>query len=190
MKKSVLFVLVILICISVGTALAAPINMTEGTDFPNTNSSTTNLGSFDTGLNIISGSVARNGDNGGDYGDFWDALLLPGMQISGIEFDLTITTDNGDAGYVHAMVSDGMISNPTSTTKADQWFGTDGTYSLSGAYPFGAGQYYFGAIASFDSTYTYDYEWRVTVDSVPLPSTISLLGFGILGLAGISRRKR
>jgi len=67
---------------------------------------------------------------------------------------------------------------------------------FTGALPIGAGLYYFregelyGSQADPGGSFDYTITMEITqAASVPIPTTISLLGIGILGLAGVSRRK-
>ena len=178
---------------------ASAFSIAETTDFGTTNSSTTNLGNFDIGLNTVSGSVARV-NNGGDYADFWDATLLDGLQITGIKI---MISDHNNSGFFVGAAAGGYVGgNGPFIAQAYTDLSSNGTYSLGAtlgtSYPFDAGQYYFGAATNVRSDTSYDYEWRVTVASVgsgsgpapvPEPSTILLLGGGLAGLA-FYRRKR
>lgn len=174
-----------LISVYGGSIFAGPINVAETTDFETTNSSTTNLGSFDIGVNIVSGSVDRDEEQRGDYGDFWDAYLPPGMQITGIEIERA-----GNGSGFQAMVAEGIIATVPFLTR--QWLSSDGTYLLPGDYPFdSSGQYYFGIATILTPASSYTYEWRITVASsgaettlAPESSILLLLSTGleILGL--------
>jgi len=67
-------------------AQAAPIDVTEGADFGNTNSSTTTLGTLDIGVNTVAGSVDRLAS---DNFDFWNAELPAGLEITAIEINVS-----------------------------------------------------------------------------------------------------
>jgi len=180
-----------------GNAHAAPINVTETTDFNNTNTGTVDLGAFDLGVNVVSGSVLRDASGFGDYGDFWDAELLSGMHITAIE--ITITNHTGEDGFFVGAADNivggfGPFNNQAYANLISNGFNT--LTPTVGTYPFtDTGQYYFGAATNVGTTTGYDYEWLIHVDGVgappvPVPAAVWLFGSGLLGLVGVSRRKR
>ncbi len=176
---------------------AIPLSVSETSDFPNSNASTVNLGSFGVGLNTVSGLVKRNSSpttgGFGDYADFWDANLAAGLQITDIE--IAISNHSGEAGFFVG-AADAIVGGfgPFSAQAYDDLIG-DGVYSLSatvGSYPFGSGQYYFGAATNVGTNTGYSYEWRINVEStsVPEPAIVWLIGSGLIGLIGLARRKQ
>jgi hypothetical protein len=173
------------------SANAVPINFTETTDFTNFNSSTDDVGDFGIGLNIITGSVKRDSTGvipPGDYGDFWIADLLPGMQITAI--DIVISNHSGNPGFFVG-AADNIVGGfgPFNAQSYNDLIG-DGAYSLAatiGSYPFTAGQYHFGAATNVGTNTGYSYEWRVSVSAVPVPAAIWLFVSGLAGLYGFSR---
>jgi len=84
-------------------AQAAPIDVTEGADFGNTNSSTTTLGTLDIGVNTVAGSVDRLAS---DNFDFWNAELPAGLEITAIEINVSAPRGSG----WRAIVEDRVIS--------------------------------------------------------------------------------
>lgn len=183
---------------------ASPISFIETADFGNTNTSGMYLGTFDVGLNIVSGNIlALAGADrlASDYGDFWDADLAPGQQITGIDILLSNTT-----GGMRGFAGDNIIGCCTSDTYTALAFtqqSTDGTHALtttdpfggifsSGSYPFAAGHYYFGTLVPGVNASEFSYEWQITVTNtlVPVPAAVWLFGTALVGLIGVSRQKR
>jgi hypothetical protein len=174
---------------------AIPLSVSETTDFPNSNASTVNLGNFGVGLNTVSGSVKRDSSpttgGFGDYADFWDANLAVGLKITDIE--IAISNHSGEPGFFVG-AADAIIGGfgPFSAQAYADLL-SDGVYSLSatvGSYPFGPGQYYFGAVTNVGTNTGYSYEWRINVESisVPEPSILALLGIGLAGIGMFRKR--
>jgi len=134
-------------------------------------------------VNTVSGSIlALVGDDrvGSDYGDFWDAELAPGHQISGIDIVLSDIT-----GGMRAFAGDNIVGCCADSAYMARSFtqqNMDGTFALStddgifttGSYPFGAGHYYFGAFVPGRNFSEFSYEWRVSVTNtvVPVPAAV------------------
>ncbi len=200
MKSDIRGLITVALLVS-SSAQAIPLAFIETTDFGNTNTSGPLLGTFDIGVNSVSGNIlalAGAERGGSDYGDFWEADLLAGHQITGIDIILT-----GIIGGMRAFAGDNIIgccADDAYTARAFTQQNTSGTYALTttdpfsgifttGAYPFAAGHYYFGTLVPGRNFSEYSYEWQITVtdtSSVPEPSTLTLIG-----LAGLAfRRKR
>ena len=94
----------------------------------------------------------------------WDyATFTTGSSTNGIQTVLgTAVTSVGDAN------SDGL---------------TDYAATVVSAGAFGAE---WGSFAGVEYVET----WKVSINSVPLPAAVWLLGSGLLGLAGVARRKK
>ena len=200
MKIPALIATSLIVVISSTATHAIPLAFVESTDFGNTNTSGVLLGSFDVGVNTVSGSILAlaGADRGtSDYGDFWEADLLTGYQITGIDIVLTSIVGN-----MRAFAGDNVIgccADDQYTARAVTQQNTSGTYALTtggtfttGAYPFSAGHYYFGTLVPGVNPSEYSYEWQITVTktsaTVPEPSIAWLLGSG-LALIGFARRK-
>jgi hypothetical protein len=177
-------------------AHAVPLSVTETSDFANSNASGPDLGDFDTGVNVVSGSVLR--DSGatvgfGDYGDFWEADLLPSQAITSIE--IVISNQVNERGFFVG-AADAIVGGfGPFGAQAYADLLSDGSYSLTatvGSYPFASGRYYFGAATNVGTDTGYAYEWRITVEgasaSVPEPGALALLGIGLAALGFRIRR--
>ena len=202
MKSILRSIIISLALLGISPIQAAPIAFIETTDFGTTNSGTTFLGTFDIGVNTVSGSIlALAGADrvGSDYGDFWDAQLSPGQQITGIDIILSDIT-----GGMRAFAGDNIVgccADSAYTARAFTQQSTNGTFALStdgsfttGAYPFGAGHYYFGALVPGVNFSEFSYEWQVsvasTVNVVPVPAAVWLFGTALIGFVGLSRRRK
>lgn len=168
------------------SAAALPIDATETADFGNTNTGSTDLGSFEIGINHVRGSVDRPA---GDPFDFWHADVPTGLQILSVAINVT-----GSSGAPwRAIVEDRFISTSVDTVYA-AWLTTsgDGDFDMpvtKGALPFPAGSYYFGNVTFLESTTAYEYEWVVEVVPVPEPGTAMLMGLGLAGLGSLRQRQ-
>ena len=174
----------------------------ETTDFGNTNGFRSIIGPFELGENYIQGDInalAGSSRLSSDYGDYWSVVIPSGQQITDINIVLT-----GVTGNMRAFSSDNIIGLVPTSAGAYAQANTDGTYELTttdpfgsiftkGDFPFNAGRYYFGTVVPGINASAYSYEWRVTVEkvsAVPIPAAIWLFSSGLLGIVGLSIRKK
>lgn len=117
---------------------------------------------FDVGINTVSGFVSRHSEKDrGNYGDFWEAGLLEGQQITAI--DLLISNHTGVGGFFVGAANDNVDGFGLSSAQAYDNLSTDGRYSLDAtlgaAYPFAnTGRYYFSTATNIGSATGYSYE--------------------------------
>jgi hypothetical protein len=187
----------ILLFLFISNANATLINVTENTDFMNSNGGGSDLGTFDIGINYVSGSVLRKTSpqpGFGDYADFWEAELLAGQKITAIS--VIISDIVNELGYFLG-AADNNVGGPgpfgaqaylhTAGNGNKMLLAKDGT-----SFPFFANRYYFGATTYVGTNTGYSYQWQITVESisgtptngtpVPEPTSFVLFLAGLLAL--------
>jgi len=177
---------------------ALAITVSETTDYPNSLSFTfgTNVGTLDLGSNFVSGSLAGNcniGDcnpasGGGDSQDSFLLDVAAGTQITSI----FVTTSNvsGPAGFTASFSFRDSVP-PTEIFLGSLPLGTTTGDLATAAYgPATWGTSLFGQGASAAGAFSFDFTVEYVVTAVPVPAAVWLFGSGLLGLIGISRRKK
>jgi len=183
---------------------AHAISVTESTDFPNTSSFggfATDLGLLDAGINTVSGSLAGNcvdeppygiscdpASGGGDAQDSFVVQVGTGYQID----SLFVSTSNvsGPTSFSASFNMRDPSNNYVASNYALPLGSTTSNLVLT---PIGPGQYsisMYGQGASAEGPYTLDYSIELNVSTIPVPAAVWLFGSGLLGLIGVSRRRR
>jgi hypothetical protein len=197
MKKLTTILKWILLFAFIGSANATLINITETTDFMNSNGGGSDLGTFDLGINYVSGSVLRNSSaqsGFGDYADFWEAELLAGQKITAIS--VIISNIVNQSGYFLGAADNKVGGFGPFGAQAYLRAAGNGNKMLSAtggtSFPFFTNRYYFGATTYVGTDTGYSYQWQITVESisgtptngtpVPEPTSFVLFLAGLLAL--------
>lgn len=169
----------------------------ETTDFT---TSGTNVGSLDSGLNTISGSLSGNcvpGDcNGIGAGDTQDNFIFvvpAGFQITSVVAE--ILSAQGPNGLTITAFSANDVTPPTLGLNFGSTLPAGGVSANLVASLFGPGSYlvsFFGQSADASGAFTANYRLSVTlapVSDVPLPAALPLFATGLAGFAAARRRR-
>ena len=178
-------------------ANAIPFNYVEGPDLPGgpNNPAGLDLGTFDVGSNTVSGNIFRSQ---GDVADFFEATLLSGLQITSVSLDIALsgecTVPVIDHGYSRNLRLDGnLIANTgfSCVTGVSEPFLGILAFPLTdpGLYNFGLHNVNNAGTILDVTSYTWDIQVsRVT--QAPEPTVLTLLGLGLLGLFGFTRKRQ
>ena len=150
-------------------------NPVNGTAF---NYGFTSNGSTDSGRNISRSGTAHAGSQGSELANLFYNVL---GNVS--EYDSSGVFDDGCAGS--CLTSTGPFSNVQSNT---YWSATEYARSTTSAWYFNM----FSGNQDFNYRNSSLYGWAVQsgdVSAVPVPAAVWLFGSGLLGLAGVARRK-
>jgi hypothetical protein len=183
---------------------AFAISVTESTDFPNSQSfgvSATRLGLLDTGSNTVSGALAGNCLNEPPYGigcnpssgggDSQDSFIVE--VGSGYQIDSLFVTTSNVSGPDAFSASFGAYTSSFATVAADYFLPLGSTTSNLVLTAIGPGEYslsMFGQTANAEGAYSLDYTIQMNVSAIPVPAAAWLFGSGLVGLIGISRRRK
>ena len=151
------------------------------------------VGQIDLGLGYVSGTNSANvslwTDSGGLPGSQLGSWAVSGQPVFGSDSD-TLTTINGIAGVnLAAGVSYFLIVDPGSSNTWDAWYldntGTNGLLLQSSDGDATWSSYPNSTLGAFDILGT-----PGTPVSVPEPGSLVIIGAGLIGLAGLRRRRK
>jgi hypothetical protein len=122
------------------------------------------------------------GDNGDD--DFWTATAVTNdvLVIKALDYPI-----NGGTGNFGLTVLENYFPNLIVLEDRTDFFGNK--HDVLGSTNFLGTQFDDGTPAGTDADIFDNTDFSIATDVVPEPTTIALFGFGLLGLAGIARRK-
>jgi len=173
--------------LSIQSAVAAPIVTSEtllGTDFSDVNGFETNVGTLGVGTNSISGFLAAADDSGDDF----IFSLSPNQYITNVSISIS---DFTSVPGTTAASGFAVIFEPGNTPPNfdNNTFLGDGAFNLFLPDTNNAG--YEVNFETSPTLFSASYNWNVAIDvaTVPAPAAAWLFVSGLLGLAGIARKK-
>jgi hypothetical protein len=169
--------------LSIQTAVAAPITVTEGTDFSDVIGFEANVGTLGVGTNVISGFLAAAGDSGDDF--------IFSMPTNGHITNVTVSISNFTGVPGTAASGFAVIYEPGNTPPNfdNNIFPGDGAFNLT--LPDPNKSEYEVNFETQPTLFTASYNWSVAIDVAPVPVPVAawLFGSGLLGLIGFARKK-
>ncbi len=169
--------LVVLAGVVASSAAAVPLNVVETTDFNGNQLSPTAVGTFDVGVNTVSGSVT-----GGGSGDSISILLPSGLQITAISLQISnFVAPSGTAASTVFLVS-------PFTFVEQQLPSGNGSFAFAMGLPFTAPDNYGFSNQKTTGGISFDWTWSVTV--VPEPAGRWLFAVTVAALMALAWCRR
>jgi hypothetical protein len=155
----------------------------------------TNVGTFDIGINTVSGNIMRQIGGGGDTSDSFLFDIAEGHQLNSATIYFFVT-GLANMSFQLAKIDDiddqtqFYNENTTISLTADPT--TSSALAFSAVMPETSGTFSVNSPGNYDFTNValMFYTWEFEVVAVPAPAAIWLFGTGLLGLIGAKWRRK